>query len=215
MGGLQSQSCSFTSLFLIISNKMSCASSLLVIVLFGLVSQTWTQGFRFGSGTFGSSSTFGSSNSTFGSSNSRFGSSSSSFGSSSGNGDYIASWDHGANSLTWLEGKRWCQSRGRRLVSLDSSSKADRYFNILGSENRPYFWSGGFKTVSSPSLSGEIVRWENGNTQSVFRGSFPWSTHGQRGPQPDGGSQEECIAVLNISFYPDGPHLHDVSCDHR
>merc|ERR1712107_824643 len=136
-----------------------------------------------------------------------FGSSSSSFGSSSGNGDYIASWDHGANSLTWHEGKRWCQSRGRRLVSLDSSSKADRYFSILSSENRPYFWSGGFKTVSSPSLSGEIVRWENGNTQSVFRGSFPWSTHGQRGPQPDGGSQEECIAVLNISFYPDGPHF--------
>merc|ERR1712098_924957 len=143
-----------------ISNKMSWASFLHVIVLLGLVSETWTQGFRFGSGTFGSSSTFGSSNS-------RFGSSSSSFGSSSGNGDYIASWDHGANSLTWHEGKRWCQSRGRRLVSLDSSSKADRYFSILSSENRPYFWSGGFKTVSSPSLSGEIVRWENGNTQSV------------------------------------------------
>merc|ERR1712025_141035 len=124
------------------SNKMSCASSLLVILLLGLVSQTWSQGFRFGSGTFGSgafgSSTFGSS-SSFGSSNSRFGSSSSSFGSSSGNGDYIASWDHGANSLTWHEGKRWCQSRGRRLVSLDSSSKADRYFSILSSENRPYF----------------------------------------------------------------------------
>merc|ERR1712002_592699 len=172
---------------------MSCMSPLLVIVLLGLVSQTWSQGFRLGSGSFGSSS----------------------FGSSSSSGDYIASWDHGANSLTWHQGKSWCQSRGRRLVSLDSSSKASRYFNILSTENRPYVWSGGFKSVSSPSLSGEIVRWENGNTQSVFRGSFPWSTHGQRGPQPDGGSQEECIAVLNISFYPDGPHLHDVSCDHR
>merc|ERR1711915_631161 len=135
MGGFQIRSCSFTISFYNISNKMSWASSLHVIVLLGLVSQTWTQGFRFGSGTFGSSSTFGSSNS--------------SFGSSSGNGDYIASWDHGANSLTWHEGKRWCQSRGRRLVSLDSSRKADRYFSILSSENRPYFWSGGFKTVSS------------------------------------------------------------------
>merc|ERR1711915_543904 len=131
MGGFQIRSCSFTSSFYSLSNKMSWASSLHVIVLLGLVSQTWTQGFRFGSGTFGSSN--------------------SSFGSSSGNGDYIASWDHGANSLTWHEGKRWCQSRGRRLVSLDSSSKADRYFSILSSENRPYFWSGGFKTVSSPS----------------------------------------------------------------
>merc|ERR1712098_614508 len=141
------------------------ASSLRVIVLLGLVSQTWTQGFRFGSGTFGSS--------TFGSSIT-FGSSSSSFGSSSGNGDYIASWDHGANSLTWHEGKRWCQSRGRRLVSLDSSSKADRYFSILSSENRPYFWSGGFKTVSSPSLSGEIVRWG----MEILRASSEDLSHG-------------------------------------
>merc|ERR1711915_682155 len=143
-----------------------------VIVLLGLVSQTWTQGFRFGSGTFGSSSTFGSSNS-------RFGSSSSSFGSSSGNGDYIASWDHGANSLTWHEGKRWCQSRGRRLVSLDSSSKADRYFSILSSENRPYFWSGGFKTVSSPSLSGEIEMGEwkySERLQRIFPMVYSWST---------------------------------------
>merc|ERR1712243_272942 len=162
----QSLNCSFTSSFLIISNKMSCASSILVLVLLGLVSQTWTQGFRFGSGTFGGSSTFGSSNS-------RFGSSSSSFGISSGNGDYIASWDHGVNSLTWHEGKRWCQSRGRRLVSLDSSSKADRYFSILSSENRPYFWSGGFKTVSSPSLSGEIVRWEK-----ILRASSEDLSHG-------------------------------------
>ena len=161
---------------------MSCLSPLLVIILFGLVSHTWSQGFRLGGGSFRSSSgsSFGSSSFGSSSSNNRFGSSSSfgssgSFGSSSSNsGDYIASWDHGANSLTWHQGKSWCQARGRRLVSLDSNSKARRYFSILSSENRPYFWSGGFKSVSSPSLSGETIRWENGNTQSVFRGSFPW-----------------------------------------
>merc|ERR1712198_96984 len=137
------------------SHKMSCLSPLLVIVLFGLVSHTWSQGFRLGGGSFRSSSgsfrsssgsfrsssgsSFGSSSLGSSSSNNRFGSSSSfgssgSFGSSSSNsGDYIASWDHGANSLTWHQGKSWCQARGRRLVSLDSNSKARRYFSILSS----------------------------------------------------------------------------------
>ena len=33
--------------------------------------------------------------------------------------------------------------------------------------------------------------------------------------QPDGGSNEQCIAILDIDFYGDGPHLHDIECNHR
>ena len=41
-------------------------------------------------------------------------------------GNYLASWDQTGRSFTWHEAERWCRSRGRRMVSLDSSSKASR-----------------------------------------------------------------------------------------
>eukprot|EP00088_Acartia_fossae_P064888 TRINITY_DN79936_c0_g1_i1.p1 TRINITY_DN79936_c0_g1~~TRINITY_DN79936_c0_g1_i1.p1 ORF type:complete len:153 (-),score=18.93 TRINITY_DN79936_c0_g1_i1:84-542(-) len=128
---------------------------------------------------------------------------------------YLASWERGENSLTWSEAERWCQNRGLRMVSLDTISKAHEYLNILSRENRPYFWTGGFKIVASGTRSGEVVRWPSGASFPVHRGGFPWSNRGLHGPQPDGGDQELCIAALNIDFYPDGPHLHDIGCSHR
>ena len=48
----------------------------------------------------------------------------------------------------------------------------------------------------------------------VRPGAWPWSRNGFRGPQPDGGNSEVCVAVLNVDFYPDGAKFHDVTCDH-
>jgi hypothetical protein len=59
------------------------------------------------------------------------------------------------------------------------------------------------------------LQWANGRTESIVPGRFPWSSTGIKGqPQPDGGSQETCLAVLN-NVYNDGVKFHDVSCPHR
>ena len=42
------------------------------------------------------------------------------------------------------------------------------------------------------------LSWENGRSERIIRGRFPWSTEGLRGPQPDGGQGSElCLAILN------------------
>ena len=42
------------------------------------------------------------------------------------------------------------------------------------------------------------LSWENGRSEWIIRGRFPWSTEGLRGPQPDGGQGSElCLAILN------------------
>jgi len=131
-------------------------------------------------------------------------------------GSYEASWERGENSLTWLEAKQFCASRGKQMLSLDTTQKASAALSYLTAAGRPYFWTGGRKTSSRSST--ETVAWPNGRQTQVSvtgRGSFPWSTSGTRGAQPDGGDQEQCIAVLNIKFYQDGSKLHDISCGHR
>ena len=62
-----------------------------------------------------------------------------------------------------------------RAVSLDSSSKARRYLDILTSTGRSYFWTSGFKTRASSTRSGETVGWANGASTRPRRGSYPWS----------------------------------------
>ena len=121
---------------------------------------------------------------------------------------YHASWDTGANSLKWNEAESYCRNRGQKMVSLDSLEKANQFLGILRSTGRPYFWTGG-------KLEGETLVWPSGVREAVVRGRFPWSTSGLHGPQPDGGSSELCVAVLNIDFYKDGSKMHDVGCDHK
>ena len=36
-------------------------------------------------------------------------------------GRYEASWERGENSLTWMEAKQFCASRGKQMLSLDTS----------------------------------------------------------------------------------------------
>ena len=36
-------------------------------------------------------------------------------------GSYEASWERGENSLTWLEAKQFCASRGKQMLSLDTT----------------------------------------------------------------------------------------------
>ena len=62
-----------------------------------------------------------------------------------------------------------------RAVSLDSSSKARRFLDILTSTGRSYFWTSGFKTRASSTRSGETVGWANGASTRPRRGSYPWS----------------------------------------
>ena len=62
-----------------------------------------------------------------------------------------------------------------RAVSLDSSSKARRYLEILASTGKSYFWTSGFKTRASSTRSGETVGWANGASTRPSRGSYPWS----------------------------------------
>ena len=81
---------------------------------------------------------------------------------------FIASWDEGATSLTWHEAESWCQTRGMRMVSMDSFSKASEYLGLLTRSGRPYFWTGGFKSF------GDNVRWPSGHSETVSRGRFPW-----------------------------------------
>merc|ERR1719452_54205 len=179
--------------------------------VFSFVTVCHGQNFISSSGGFRSSSSFSSSSGSSFSSSSSFGSGSSgsSFGSSSVGSGYLASWDEGAGEMTWHEAESWCSSKNRRMVSVDSSSKAQDVLSILTRSGRSFFWTGGFKSF------GDSVRWPNGASTTPNRGSYPWSQHGVKGPQPDGGDSEKCIAALNIDFYPDGSKLHDIGCSHR
>ncbi len=48
------------------------------------------------------------------------------------------------------------------------------------------------------------VFWENGVTQAIDRGEFPWAANGRRGSQPDGDGQnrnKHSINCINCVFY--------------
>ena len=122
---------------------------------------------------------------------------------------FHASWDAGVKSLTWDEADDYCRGRGQKMVSLDTLEKANKYIKVLTSANKPYVWTGG-------RLEGvHTLTWPSGVRETVVRGRYPWSTSGLHGPQPDGGGQDKCVAVLNIAFYKDGAKLHDIGCSHR
>jgi len=95
-----------------------------------------------------------------------------------------------------------------KMVSLDSSDKREHFMRQVAIDNSPYFWAGGRISSNKRTLT-----WNNGRSQSISRGSHPWSFTGSRGAQPDGQGSENCLAVLN-NFYNDGVKFHDVGCSH-
>jgi len=136
-------------------------------------------------------------------------------GSGSGNHQYqgrsyLLTWRTGQNGFSHSAARSFCRSRGMRIVSLDSISKATHFMDLLERDNAPYFWAGGRTSSDKGTLS-----WENGRSERIIRGRFPWSTEGLRGPQPDGGQGSElCLAILN-NVYNDRVKFHDVGCSHR
>ena len=58
--------------------------------------------------------------------------------------------------------------------------------------------------------SGTLV-WENGSSEPISRGRYPWSDRGAVGPQPEGNG--DCLAILN-NVYNDRVKYHDVACHH-
>ncbi|XP_040574327.1 uncharacterized protein [Lepeophtheirus salmonis] len=119
---------------------------------------------------------------------------------------YLLSWRDGRSSLDHSAGSSYCRGKGMRLISLDSSSKINHFFNLLQNERIEYFWTGG-----SISRDKGTLTWENGQREGISRGVFPWSDKGRRGPQPDGVNSENCLAILK-NVYNDGVKFHDVGC---
>merc|ERR1719270_478793 len=123
---------------------------------------------------------------------------------------YLLTWRNGQNGFSHSAAKSFCRSQGMRMVSLDNIGKAQHFMNLLESDNAPYFWAGG--NISSDKRT---LRWENGRSERISRGRFPWSMEGLHGPQPDGGPGSElCLAILN-NVYNDRVKFHDVGCSHR
>ena len=61
------------------------------------------------------------------------------------------------------------------------------------------------------SCRGTLV-WQNGRSERIFRGRYPWSHAGFSGPQPEGNG--DCLAILN-NVYQDRVKYHDVACHHK
>ena len=109
--------------------------------------------------------------------------------------NYILSWREGRNSFSWNAAKKYCSSRGMRMVSLDSRAKRDHFMQQVAADGSPYFWAGGRLSPDKRS-----VRWENGRSEGISKGRHPWSFTRSRGAQPDGEGSEHCLAILN-NFY--------------
>ena len=109
--------------------------------------------------------------------------------------NFLLSWREGKNSFSWTGARRFCSSKGMKMVSLDNDAKRDHFLKLLTQDDAPYFWAGGKLSQDKRQLS-----WENGRGESITRGRHPWSFTGSRGPQPDGVNSEHCLAILN-NFY--------------
>ena len=68
-----------------------------------------------------------------------------------------------------------------------------------------FFWAGG-------KISRNTLFWENGRSERISRGRYPWSDKGFQGPQPEGNGN--CLAILN-NLYNDRVKFHDVTCHHE
>lgn len=125
---------------------------------------------------------------------------------------YLVSWRvSGCGNAKWSHSgaDSWCRQSGMRAVSLDSGSKTQAFLNLVQSDRKPYFWTGGRVNHGANSIT-----WTNGRTTTPGPGR--WShTGGARRPQPDNREGNEfCMGVLN-DFYNDGVKFHDISCHHK
>ena len=88
---------------------------------------------------------------------------------------------------------------------MDDPDKREFFLNMLERDRYDYFWAGA-------KISGRSLRWENGVSEPISTGRYPWSDRGAQGPQPEGNG--DCLAILN-NVYNDRVKYHDVACHHK
>ena len=66
-----------------------------------------------------------------------------------------------------------------KMISMDSPSKREFFLSMLERDHYEYFWAGG-------KIHGSSLAWENGSSERISRGRYPWSDRGAQGPQPEG-----------------------------
>ena len=59
---------------------------------------------------------------------------------------YVLSWREGQSDMTWDQARSFCQRKGMRMISLDSSDKIQHFFGIISSDNAPFIWAGATKS---------------------------------------------------------------------
>jgi len=146
---------------------------------------------------------------------------------------YFFSWRDPAlrdSQFDWLDARNYCRRLCMETVSLETSIENEWIKERLVKDKVKYIWTSGrkcdFKGCDRADLlPTEINGWFWTATLEKLaptnqRDQGDWSESGGLGkPQPDnrepqqGGSQENCIAVLN-QFYNDGVNWHDVACHH-
>merc|ERR1712038_92116 len=115
---------------------------------------------------------------------------------------YWVQWkNRGAPKYSWSAAKASCSNQGMKMISMNDPSTRDFFLNMLERDRYDYFWAGA--KISRGSLN-----WENGKSEGISRGQYPWSTRGAIGPQPEGNGN--CLAILN-NVYNDRVKYHDVA----
>ena len=80
---------------------------------------------------------------------------------------------------TYDGAKHSCSGVNMRMISMDDPDKREHFLNLLERDRYEYFWAGG-------KISRGTLRWENGVSEPISRGQYPWSHAGFSGPQPEG-----------------------------
>jgi len=118
---------------------------------------------------------------------------------------YEVQWkNRRATKYTWSGAKSSCERKGMKMVSMDDPETREFFLQMLERDRYEYFWAGA--KISRGSLF-----WENGRSERISTGRYPWSDRGARGPQPEGNG--DCLAILN-NVYNDRVKYHDVACHH-
>jgi len=118
---------------------------------------------------------------------------------------YEVQWkNRRAAKLTWTGAKSSCERKGMKMVSMNDPSTREFFLQMLERDRYEYFWAGA-------KISRGTLFWENGRSERISKGRYPWSDRGNRGPQPEGNG--DCLAILN-NVYNDRVKYHDVACSH-
>jgi len=91
-----------------------------------------------------------------------------------------------------------------KMISMNDPSTREFFLQMLERDRYEYFWAGA-------KISRGTLFWENGRSERISTGRYPWSDRGFSGPQPEGNG--DCLAILN-NVYNDRVKYHDVACHH-